>query len=265
MRVEGPRADLTTSLTCRPRRRGRCPGVRPRRRRAGSRKPTRRPSPAPNWWSCETPTRAEPCRPPLAPRRPAPVQVPRTRASTATFEELRLADVHAALRQSLLSQVPESLRVSVAELLGSPAAGGPAGADPQAAVRTRLTLRRTTTIPRWRARRRSAGLIPTSGSSPIRHWSAAKPSATVGVVDALSNSVATSPAAVLALGLPRSSAEHQTFMRRLVAFAGGTSFAEPRQWCRSIAVEPGSWPPAFQHWPEENDHGDQPIAVTWMN
>ncbi|MFD9277070.1 hypothetical protein ACFWD7_07225 [Streptomyces mirabilis] len=263
MRVEGLRADLTTSLTRRLR--TAVPDAQVYVLDGGGREQEADETTITSTKLVElrNPDESGALRPPLLVFVP-----PGTRASaedsfsTATFEELRLADVHAALRQSLLSQVPESLRVSVAELLGSPAAGGPAGADPQAAVRYLLTLRENHHHPEAAgAAVHLLGLIPDFRLFADPTLVSRKAERNRRVVDALSNSVATSRQRVLALGLPRSSAEHQTFMRRLVAFAGGTSFAEPRQWCRSIAVEPGNWPLAFQHWPEENDHGDQPIAV----
>jgi hypothetical protein len=182
--------------------------------------------------------------------------------STATFEELLLDDVHAALRQTLLSQVPEALRPSVTELLGSPAAGGPKGADAQAAVRYLLTLRENHHHPEAAgAAVHLLGLIPDfrlfSDPSLVGH----KSKRNRRVVDALSDNAATPRQRVLALGLPRTSPEQQAFMKRLVAFAGRTSFAEPRSWCRTIAVEPGNWPLAFHHWPEEQDRRDQRITV----
>ncbi|WP_426677301.1 methylation-associated defense system ATP-binding protein MAD8 [Streptomyces krungchingensis] len=182
--------------------------------------------------------------------------------STATFEELLLDDVHAALRQTLLSQVPEALRPSVTELLGSPAAGGPKGADAQAAVRYLLTLRENHHHPEAAgAAVHLLGLIPDfrlfSDPALVGH----KSKRNRRVVDALSDSAATPRQRVLALGLPRTSLDQQAFMKRLVAFAGRTSFAEPRDWCRAIAVEPGNWPLAFHHWPEEQDRGDQRITV----
>ncbi|MFF7900612.1 hypothetical protein ACFZCV_17725 [Streptomyces sp. NPDC007920] len=182
--------------------------------------------------------------------------------SSATFEELLLNDVHAALRQTLLGQVPEALRPSVTELLGSSAAGGPKGADAQAAVRYLLTLRENHHHPEAAgAAVHLLGLIPDfrlfSDPALVGH----KSKRNRRVVDALSDHAATPRQRVLSLGLPRSSVEQQAFMKRLVAFAGRTSFAEPRQWCRSIAVEPDNWPLAFHHWPEEQDRKDQRITV----
>jgi hypothetical protein len=182
--------------------------------------------------------------------------------STATFEELPLNDVHAALRQNLLGQVPEALRPSVTELLGSPAAGGAKGADAQPAVRYLLTLRENHHHPEAAgAAVHLLGLIPDfrlfSDPALVGH----KSERNRRVVDALSDHAATPRQRVLSLGLPRSSPEQRAFMKRLVAFAGRTSFAEPRQWCRSIAVEPDNWPLAFHHWPEEQDRKNQRITV----
>jgi hypothetical protein len=182
--------------------------------------------------------------------------------STATFEELRLADVHTGLRQTLLSQVPETLRPSVAELLDSPASGGPAGADAQAAVRYLLTLRENHHHPEAAgAAVYLLGLIPDFRLFTDPLLVGRKSERNRRVVDALSESASTPRQRVLALGLPRATPEQQAFTKRLVAFAGRTSFADPRHWCRSIAVEPGNWPLAFHQWPEEDDPGDQRITV----
>ncbi|HLU98304.1 MAG TPA: hypothetical protein VKZ89_15815 [Thermobifida alba] len=182
--------------------------------------------------------------------------------STATFEELPLDDVHTALRQTLLGQVPENLRPSVTELLGSPAAGGPKGADAQAAVRYLLTLRENHYHPEAAgAAVHLLGLIPDFRLFADPALVGRKSTRNRRVVDALSDHAATPRQRVLSLGLPRSSAQQQTFMKRLVDFAGRTSFTEPRQWCRSIAVEPGNWPLAFHHWPEQQDRGNQRITV----
>ncbi|WP_258407461.1 methylation-associated defense system ATP-binding protein MAD8 [Streptomyces hygroscopicus] len=182
--------------------------------------------------------------------------------STATFEELRLSDVHAALRQTLLSQVPDALRPSVSELLGSPAAGGPTGADAQAAVRYLLTLRENHHHPEAAgAAVYLLGLIPDFQLFADPVLVGRKSERNRRIVDTLSDNAATPRQRVLALGLPRATPEQQAFMRRLVAFAGRTSFSAPRNWCRSIAVEPDNWPLAFHRWPEEDDRGDQRISV----
>ncbi|MGW7277012.1 methylation-associated defense system ATP-binding protein MAD8 [Streptomyces sp. NPDC054844] len=182
--------------------------------------------------------------------------------STATFEELRLADIHTGLRQTLLNQVPKTLRPSVTELLGSPASGGPAGADAQTAVRYLLTLRENHHHPEAAgAAVYLLGLIPDFRLFTDPVLVGRKSERNRGVVDALSDSASTPRQRVLALGLPRATPEHQAFMKRLVAFAGRTSFAEPRQWCRSIAVEPGNWPLDFHQWPEDDDRGAQRITL----
>ncbi|MCH0571405.1 ATP-binding protein [Streptomyces sp. MUM 136J] len=193
---------------------------------------------------------------------------PGTRASaedsfaTATFEELRLFDVHAALRQTLLRQVPEALRPSVTELLGSSAAGGPSGADDQTAVRYLLTLRENHYHPEAAgAAVHLLGLIPDFQLFADPALVTRKSERNRRIVDALSDNAATPRQRVLALGLPRETPDQQSFTRRLVAFAGRTSFADPREWCRSIAVERDNWPLAFHHWPEKDDRGDQRLTV----
>lgn len=182
--------------------------------------------------------------------------------SVSTFEELRLAEAHAAVRQALLGQVPEPLRASVTELLTSPAAGGPQGADHQAAVRYLLTLRENHHHPEAAgAAVYLFGLIPDFRLFADPALVSRRIQRNRRIVDALSDSAATPRQRVLTLGLPRSTPEHQAFIKRLVDFAGYTSFAEPRQWCRSIAVDPGNWPLAFHQWPEEDDRGDQRVRV----
>ncbi|MFP8960774.1 methylation-associated defense system ATP-binding protein MAD8 [Streptomyces nanhaiensis] len=177
--------------------------------------------------------------------------------SVATFEEISLREVHTRLRRSLLKGVPEPLRASVEQLLAETSEAGD-----RAAARYLLTLREN----EYHQEAAGAavhllGLIPDFHLFTDPSLVVTKIQRNRRTVEKLTEGPATDRQRILALGLPRNSAEHQRFLRRLVDFAAATGLSEPRHWCRAIAADPENWPLAFHHWPQENDPADQTVRI----
>ncbi|MFJ2578454.1 hypothetical protein [Kitasatospora aureofaciens] len=175
----------------------------------------------------------------------------------ATFEEVSLHDVHTRLKRTLLRSVPEPLRASVEQVLVETAVAGD-----RAAARYLLTLREN----EYHQEAAGAaihllGLIPDFRLFVDPSLVVTKIQRNRRTVEKLTEGQATDRQRILALGLPRNSAEHQRFLRRLVDFAAATGLSDPRHWCRAIAADPENWPLAFHYWPQENDPSDQTVRV----
>ncbi|MEV7435280.1 methylation-associated defense system ATP-binding protein MAD8 [Streptomyces griseoviridis] len=177
--------------------------------------------------------------------------------SVATFEEVSLQEVYAGLRRNLLKGVPESLRTSVERLLAETS-----DASDRAAARYLLTLRENQHDPQAAgAAIHLLGLIPDFLLFSDPSLLVTKIQRNRRTVEKLTDGPATDRQRVLGLGLPRNSAEHQRFLRRLVDFAAHTGLTDPGQWCRAIAADPDNWPLAFNRWPQENDPADQTVRI----
>ncbi|MCE0447416.1 hypothetical protein LT493_33985 [Streptomyces tricolor] len=177
--------------------------------------------------------------------------------SVATFEEVSLHEVYTRLKRNLLKDVPERLRAGVEQLLSEMSDSGD-----RTVARYLLTPAGERVPPgSGRGGHPSAGphprFPPLRGPVPRRHQDSAQPPHGRKA----HRGPATDRQRILALGLPRNSAEHQRFVRRLVDFAAATGLSEPRHWCRAIAADPENWPLAFHHWPQENDPSDQTVRI----
>ncbi|OIJ91184.1 methylation-associated defense system ATP-binding protein MAD8 [Streptomyces colonosanans] len=177
--------------------------------------------------------------------------------SVATFEEISLQEIHTRLKRNVLKDVPEQLRGGVEQLLAEMSDTGD-----RTAARYLLTLRENEYHPEAAgAAIHLLGLIPDFRLFADPTLVVPKIQRNRRTVEKLTEGAATDRQRILALGLPRNSAEHQRFLRRLVDFAAATGLTDPRHWCRAIAADPENWPLAFQHWPQENDPSGQTVRI----
>ncbi|MFE2864963.1 hypothetical protein [Embleya sp. NPDC059259] len=177
--------------------------------------------------------------------------------SVSTFEEVSLREVHDRLKRTLLKDVPGPLRAGVEQLLASLSDTGD-----RTAARYLLTLRENQFHPEAAgAAVHLLGLIPDFRLFAEPAQVLTKIQRNRRTVEKLSEGAATDRQRVLALGLPRNSAEHQRFLRRLVDFAAVTGLSDPFSWCRAIAADQENWPLAFHRWPQENDPADQTVRI----
>ncbi|MET7796704.1 methylation-associated defense system ATP-binding protein MAD8 [Streptomyces decoyicus] len=177
--------------------------------------------------------------------------------SVATFEDVSLHEVHTRLKRHLLKAVPESLRAGVEQLLTEMSNTGD-----RTAARYLLTLRENEYHPEAAgAAIHLLGLIPDFRLLADPSLVVTKIQRNRRTVEKLTDGPTTDRQRILSLGLPRNSAEHQRFLRRLVDFAAATGLSDARHWCRAIAADPENWPLAFHHWPQENDPSDQTVRV----
>ncbi|WP_055526642.1 methylation-associated defense system ATP-binding protein MAD8 [Streptomyces graminilatus] len=177
--------------------------------------------------------------------------------SVATFEEISLREVHTRLKRNLIKDVPEPLRAGVEQLLAEMSDAGD-----RTAARYLLTLRENEHHPEAAgAAVHLLGLVPDFRLFTDPSLVVTKTQRNRRTVEKLTEGPATDRQRILALGLPRNSAEHQRFTRRLVDFAAATGLSDPRHWCRAIAADPENWPLAFHHWPQENDPADQTVRI----
>lgn len=177
--------------------------------------------------------------------------------SVATFEEISLREVHTRLKRNLIKDVPEPLRAGVEQLLAEMSDAGD-----RTAARYLLTLRENEHHPEAAgAAVHLLGLVPDFRLFADPSLVVTKTQRNRRTVEKLTEGPATDRQRILALGLPRNSAEHQRFTRRLVDFAAATGLSDPRHWCRAIAADPENWPLAFHHWPQENDPADQTVRI----
>lgn len=177
--------------------------------------------------------------------------------SVATFEEVSLLEVHTRLRRMMLKDIPEPLRAGIEQLLSETADAGA-----RAAARYLLTVRENEHHPEAAgAAIHLLGLIPDFRLFADQSLVVTKIQRNRRTVEKLTEGPATDRQRILSLGLPRNSAEHQRFLRRLIDFAAATGLSDPQHWCRAIAAEPENWPLAFHHWPQENNPSDQTVRI----
>ncbi|MDT0468735.1 methylation-associated defense system ATP-binding protein MAD8 [Streptomyces gibsoniae] len=164
--------------------------------------------------------------------------------STATFEEVSVADGYGKLAASLLEDVPTALRPSVTALLDRLSAQHWEPANARARSRYLLALRRQDYRPEAAgAGVFELGLVPDFElfSEPAKVVGRVERNA--GMVQRLTESPLSARQRVLSLGLA-----DDTFAGRLANFAATANLSEPRGWTRRIAVDRENWGLSFGNW-----------------